>query len=164
MRPVRTEPGPGQESVWDYPRPPSLLPTARRVRVAFNGVSIADSVRALRVCETASAPTYYVPANDVRTDLLERVTRTSYCEYKGRAGYYDIVVGDRRARRAAWYYPHPRRAYAALAGHVAFYASRVDAAWLDDESVTPQPGGFYGGWITADVVGPFKGEPGSLWW
>jgi uncharacterized protein (DUF427 family) len=157
----RIEPGPGRESVWDYPRPPIVVPAGRRLRVIFNDRVMADSASALKVRERGGPPTYYVPVRDVRTDLLEPNKHSSYCEWKGRARYYDIVAEAERSERAAWYYPAPKAAFGQLKDHVAFYASRVDAAFLDDELVTPQPGGFYGGWITDEVVGPFKGEPGT---
>lgn len=163
-RPVVVPPGPGQQSVWDYPRPPRLEPTSRRIRVELAGVTVADTVRGMRVLETSHPPAYYVPATDVRTDLLRPSDGTSHCEWKGAAAYLDIVVGDAIARQAAWTYPRPQPPYEVLADHLAFYPGRVDAAWIDDEPVIPQPGSFYGGWITSDVVGPFKGEPGSEGW
>ncbi len=157
-------PGPGQESVWDYPRPPRLERVAKRVRVELAGTLLADSTRALRVCETASPPTYYVPAEDVRMDLLEASPHTSFCEWKGRARYWTVRVGERRVEDVAWSYPTPDAGFAELADHLAFFAGRVDACYVGDERVTPQPGGFYGGWVTADLVGPFKGEPGTEGW
>jgi uncharacterized protein (DUF427 family) len=164
-RPARVpEPGPGQESVWDYPRPPRVEPVAASVRVELAGVTIAETREALRVCETASPPTYYLPPADVRRELLEPASGTSHCEWKGAARYFSVRVGDRLASRAAWCYPRPFPEYAALADHLAFFAGRVDACFVGDERVTPQPGGFYGGWITRNLVGPFKGEPGSEGW
>jgi uncharacterized protein (DUF427 family) len=160
----RIEPGPGQESVWDYPRPPRLEPTTRRLRVVFAGVVIADTLRGYRVLETSHPPVYYIPPADIQMQYLERSAGSSFCEYKGRASYYTVAVGDRRAEEAAWYYLSPTVAFAPLAGAAAFYASKMDACYVDDELVTPQPGGFYGGWITADVVGPFKGGPGTWGW
>ncbi len=160
----RIPPGPGQESVWDYPWPPRLEPVARRVRVVFGGRTIADSTRAFRVLETSHPPTYYVPRADVAADALEPAAGESFCEWKGTARYFDVVAGGRRAPRAAWSYPEPFPAFAAIAGHVAFYAGPMDACYVGDEQARPQPGRFYGGWITADVVGPFKGEPGSRGW
>ncbi|MCX7893944.1 MAG: DUF427 domain-containing protein [Burkholderiales bacterium] len=157
----RVPPGPGQESVWDYPRPPRLEPVARRVRVVFGGRTVADSTRALRVLETSHPPTYYVPRADVAAGALEPAAGESFCEWKGTACYFDVVAGERRAPRAAWSYPEPFPAFAPIAGYVAFYAGPMDACYVGDERVRPQPGRFYGGWITADVVGPFKGEPGS---
>jgi uncharacterized protein (DUF427 family) len=163
--PQRVEPGPGQESVWDYPRPPRVEPSKRTARVVFDDVEIARSDRALRVLETSGPPTYYIPLTDIASEHLEAVAgHSTVCEWKGTARYYDVVVGDRRAARAAWDYPDPKTAFTALRDHVAFYPGRVDACYLDDELVTPQPGEFYGGWITADIVGPFKGEPGTHGW
>ena len=162
---TRTEPAPGQESVWDYPRPPRMEPSPKRLVVVFAGEAVADSIRALKVMETASPPTYYVPRQDVRMDLLvPSEGRTTFCEWKGQATYFDVRVGERESPRAAWTYEDPRPAFAALAGHVAFYPARVDRASLDGETVRPQPGRFYGGWITDEIVGPFKGEPGSENW
>jgi uncharacterized protein (DUF427 family) len=152
------------ENVWDYPRPPALVPCARRVRVELEGVTIAESTRALRVLETSHPPTIYLPETDVAADVLRPAGHTSVCEWKGRAAYYDLVVGDRTVRRGAWCYPAPTAAFAALAGHISFYPGRVDAAWLDDERVRAQPGGFYGGWITSDLNGPFKGGVDSRRW
>jgi uncharacterized protein (DUF427 family) len=160
----RVAPGPGQESVWDYPRPPRVEPTARRIRVVLGGVVIADSTRAHRVLETSHPPVYYIPPADIRMEHLTPVPESSFCEWKGRAGYYTVAAGGKRAERAAWYYPSPTPAFAAIKDAVAFYAGPMDACYVDDELVTPQPGGFYGGWITADVVGPFKGGPGSWGW
>jgi len=154
-----------EESVWDYPRPPAVVPCERRVLVRHGDLVVADSQRALRVLETASPPTIYVPAADVRTDLLEEAPgRHSVCEWKGRASYFHVDGEAGRAEHAAWIYPEPKEPYAALRDHYAFYAGRVDACFLDDERVTPQEGEFYGGWVTAEVVGPYKGEPGSEGW
>jgi uncharacterized protein (DUF427 family) len=160
----RIEPGPGQESVWDYPRPPRVARSKRRAKVVFNDVVVAESDRALKVCERSGPPTYYIPEADVRTDLLVPSDNASYCEWKGAAAYFDLVVDDRTSRNAAWYYPSPKQSYRVLDRHVAFYAGRVDAAYLDEERVQPQPGHFYGGWITHEIVGPFKGAPGSFGW
>lgn len=164
MHPRRQIPGPGQESVWDYPRPPRMEPVPRRVRVELAGVTIADTRRAFRVLETSHPPVYYVPPEDVRRDLLLPTARRSFCEWKGGAAYHDVRVGDRHVREAAWTYPDPTGPFAALRDHLAFYAGKMDACYVDDERVTPQPGGFYGGWITRDLVGPFKGGPGSQGW
>jgi len=157
-------PGPGQESVWDYPRPPRLEPVAARVRVELAGVLLADTTRCLRVCETASPPSYYVPGDDVRQHLLEPSARTSFCEWKGAARYWSARVGERHVPDVAWSYPRPDPPFASLAGHHAFFAGRVDACYVGDDRVTPQPGGFYGGWVTPNVLGPFKGEPGTEGW
>jgi uncharacterized protein (DUF427 family) len=153
------------ESVWDYPRPPAVEPCRRRVRVELGGELLADSTRALRVLETSHPPTIYVPPADVRGELLTASDeRATWCEFKGAAHYLDAILGDRRVRALAWSYPNPAPGYEALRDHVAFYPHRVDAAWLDEEPVTGQQSGFYGGWITADLVGPFKGPPGTRGW
>jgi len=168
MRPTqlatRVAPGPGQESVWEYPRPPRVEPVAERIRVDAASVTIADTTRAFRVLETASPPAYYVPAADVRLDLLVRSPTSTVCEWKGVAGYWSFRVGDRLVRDVAWSYERPREGFEAIAGCLAFYAGRVDAAWVGDERVVPQPGDFYGGWVTSRIVGPFKGDPGTLGW
>jgi uncharacterized protein (DUF427 family) len=164
MHPVRIEPAPGQESVWDYPRPPRLERTSRRLRVILAGEVVADTRRGWRACETAGAPVYYLPPEDVRTALLRPSGSRSFCEWKGRAVYYDVVLGDVVRRAAAWAYPDPTAAFAPIAGHLAFYAGSMDLCTVAGERVRPQPGGFYGGWITAEVVGPFKGEPGTERW
>lgn len=162
--PQRIVPGPGQESVWDYPRPPRLEDSARHIQVIFNGVVIADTRRAKRVLETSHPPVYYVPPEDVRLEYLTPTQGITFCEWKGQARYYDITVNGKTARRAAWYYPSPNAAYAGLVRHVAFYPSKMDACLVDDEPAHAQPGDFYGGWITAEIVGPFKGDPGTLGW
>ena len=163
--PVRRDPvGPGQESVWDYPRPPSARETPRRVVVEFGGQVVADTRRAIRVCETSHPPTYYVPRADVAADVLARAEGGSWCEWKGQATYWDVVVGDRRAPAAGWSYERPAAGNEHLAGAVAFYPGRMDRVTVDGEVVRPQPGDFYGGWITDEVVGPFKGAPGTLGW
>ncbi len=162
---TRVTPGPGQESVWDYPRPPRVEPVPERIRVVFNGRLIADTERALRVLETASPPVYYLPPEDVLPGVLEPVAgRQTLCEWKGRAGYFDVVVGERRAPAAAWAYADPTPAFRAIAGYVAFYAGKMDACTVGDEQVCPQAGSFYGGWITSKIVGPFKGEAGTGHW
>ena len=156
--------GSEKESVWDYPRPPALVPCERRVRVEFAGETVADSTAALRMLETASPPTIYVPRRDIAPGCLEPVSGHTVCEWKGTAAYGDLVVGEPRAQRAAWWYPDPVGAYARLLDHVAFFPGRVDACYLDDERVTPQEGDYYGGWITSDIQGPFKGGAGTLSW
>lgn len=160
----RTQPGPGQESVWDYPRPPRVEPVLERIRVVFNGVTIAETQRALRVLETSHPPTYYIPREDVRMAYLSQTARRSFCEFKGGARYWTVTVGERTAVDAAWSYPDPTPAYRALKDYLAFYAGRVDACYVGEERVQPQPGDFYGGWITSRIVGPFKGGPGTLGW
>lgn len=151
-------------SVWDFPRPPRIEPVDSRVRVEFGGEVIADSTGALRVLETASPPTYYIPRADVRPGALVPCPGASYCEWKGRASYWAVRAGGAEAIRAAWSYERPSPAFAALAGCVAFYAGAMDACWVGSYRVAPQAGAFYGGWITPDVVGPFKGEPGTGHW
>jgi uncharacterized protein (DUF427 family) len=154
----------GQESVWAYPRPPRLEASTRRVRVALDGVIVADSARALRVLETSHPPTYYVHPDDVVWTLVEPAeSHGSWCEWKGRAAYWNVRVGTTVVEAAAWSYPEPTAGFAAIANHVAFYPARF-TCHLDDELVTPQPGGFYGGWVTSEVVGPFKGAAGTLGW
>lgn len=163
-RPTSLPTAPGQESVWDYPRPPRLEPVARLVRVVFDGETIAATTNALRYLETSHPPSYYLPPDDIRNGVLRPAEGASHCEWKGRAVYFDLALGDRRVPRAAWAYPDPIEHYAALRDHVAFYPHLVDACYVGDKRVRPQPGGFYGGWITDDVVGPFKGEPGTWGW
>ncbi len=163
-KPDPIPPGPGQESVWDYPRPPRLEDVAKRIRVVFGGQTIADTTRALRVLETSHPPVYYIPLEDILADSLEPTGGSSHCEWKGRALYFDVVAGARRALQAAWTYPRPTHAFARLADHVAFYPAKMDACYVGEERALPQPGGFYGGWITSDLTGPFKGEPGSQGW
>ena len=160
----KIEPGPGQESAWDYPRPPRLEPEPRRVRVVFAGTTIAESAGAMRVLETSHPPGIYIPPSDFATGSLRPNPRTSVCEWKGRAAYWDIVAGEAIAQAAAWSYPSPTAPFAAIAGYLSLYPGRVDACYLGDEQVTPQEGDFYGGWITAEIVGPFKGGAGTWGW
>ena len=161
---VPVVPGPGQESVWDYPRPPRVEPVTERIRVLAGGVAVADSGCALRVLETAGAPVYYVPREDVRMDLLRLSPASSHCEWKGAASYWSLETAGRRIADVAWSYERPSPGFEAIAGHLAFYAGKVDEAWVGDERATPQPGRFYGGWLTARITGPVKGEPGSWGW
>ena len=163
-RPERIEPGPGQESVWDYPRPPRVEDTKQRIQVVFAGVMVADTWRARRVLETSHPPNYYIPPEDVDLRYLLKDAGVSICEWKGSARYYAVVVGEMRATKAAWSYPKPTRGFAGIAGYIAFYAGPMQACYVGDERVVPQPGGFYGGWITRKIVGPFKGERGTLAW
>ena len=150
--------------MWDYPRPPRLEPVRRRIRVELGGLVVADTAAAYRVLETSHPPNYYLPPEDIRPGVLRRSSGRSFCEWKGQAHYFDVRAGERIERDAAWGYDTPARAFAAIAGYVAFYPGRMDACFVDDEQVLPQPGGFYGGWITANLVGPFKGGPGSQGW
>jgi len=144
------------ESVWDYPRPPRIERTTRRIRIDLGGEWIVDTTRAMRVLETSHPPVYYVPIDDVKAGVLRATTKASWCEYKGTASYFD--VGDQS--NCAWTYA----GHAQLKNHVAFYPSRMTACWVDDERAKPQAGDFYGGWITSDILGPFKGEPGTQGW
>jgi len=164
MRPIPEVPKQGQESVWDYPRPPRLELTNKHIRILFNDQIIVDTNRAMRMLETSHPPTYYLPMDDVNQAFLSPSGNTSFCEFKGAAQYYDVVVGSKKATQAAWYYPNPSRRYPDIQGRIAFYAGLMDACYVNDEKVTPQQGGFYGGWITADLAGPFKGGPGSWGW
>jgi len=161
----RVVPGPGQESVWDYPRPPRVEPVPERLRVVVDGEVLAETTRAFRVLETAGAPVYYFPPEDVQMDRLSPSPHGSFCEWKGGASYHTFVgPTGRRIEDIAWSYATPNRGYKAITGHLAFYAGRVDEAWVGDERATPQPGHFYGGWVTSRIVGPIKGEPGSYGW
>lgn len=160
----RIAPGPGQESVWDYPRPPRLERTSRHLVIVFGGVTIAETRRAHRVLETSHAPGYYFPPADIVDGAVVRSAGSSFCEWKGEAEYYDVHGGGKVAVGAAWYYPSPTPAFAAIAGHVAFYPAPMDACFVDGERVEAQEGGFYGGWVTPDIVGPIKGGPGTNGW
>lgn len=158
------EPGPGQESVWDYPRPPSVRADSRHVVVRYGDIVVADTTAALRVLETASPPTFYLPEADVATDLLvPNRDHGSYCEWKGAATYFDLLLADGRVPQVAWRYADPSAPFAALVDHFSFYPGKVEC-YIDGERVRPQPGGFYGGWMTSDIVGPVKGEPGTGGW
>jgi uncharacterized protein (DUF427 family) len=150
--------------VWDYPRPPRVDPTEERVVVELGGVTVADTGSALRVLETSHPPVYYLPVSAFRPGSLRPAEGSSFCEFKGTAAYLDVVAGERCAARAAWFYPRPDPGFEQLADHVAVYPGAMDACLVDGEVVRPQEGGFYGGWITGRVVGPFKGVPGSRGW
>jgi uncharacterized protein (DUF427 family) len=170
LPPEAVAPGPGPESVWDYPRPPRLEPSERLIQVRFGGVRLAETRRSMRVLETSHPPVYYIPPDDVRMDLLLASDQHTWCEWKGLASYYHVVVpagpghDGRRAENAAWYYPDPTVPYKELRGYIAFYPQAVDACMVDGEAALAQPGDFYGGWITRDVVGPFKGASGTRHW
>ncbi|WP_110182896.1 DUF427 domain-containing protein [Nocardioides solisilvae] len=153
------------ESVWDYPRPPLVVPSEEHVMVELDGEVVVDTRRSLRVLETSHPPVYYVPADDVADGLLRPVAGTTWCEFKGSASYFDVVGPSGRVLpRAAWHYPQPTAGFEALAGHVALYAGRMDRCSVDGETVVAQEGDFYGGWITSRVTGPFKGAPGTRGW
>ena len=161
---MRVEPGPGQESVWDYPRPPRLEPVAAELVVVHGGEVIAHTTRGARVLETSQAPALYFPPEDVRANLLRPSTHQTFCEWKGSATYHDVVVGDAVAHAAAWTYRSPTAAFASIAGWLAFFPQKVDECRVDGERVTAMPGGVYGGWVTSAIVGPFKGGPGTAHW
>ncbi len=160
----RVAPALGQESVWDYPRPPRLEPTDKLVVIEFAGERIAETRGAYRVLETSHPPTYYIPPDDIRREFLVPSNLSTYCEFKGRASYWTLVIGNRRSENVGWYYQVPTPAFAAIKDYVAFYPSRVDACFVNGERVRSQEGDFYGGWITQDIVGPFKGGPGTAGW
>ena len=153
IHPQRIEPKPGQESVWDYPRPPRLEQSSKHIEIIF------------RVLETSHPPSYYIPPDDIQMEYLELVpTGRSFCEWKGLAGYYNVRVKDQQVINAAWYYPQPTIDFLPIQNYVAFYPGKMDACYVDGELVKGQAGGFYGGWITQDIVGPFKGEAGTRGW
>lgn len=160
----RIQPGPGQESAWDYPRPPRVEDTTKHIKVIFNGVVIAETHRAKRVLETSHPPVYYIPPDDIKMEHLVPTSRSTWCEWKGQAAYYSATVDDRQVQNAAWSYPDPTSGFEAIKGYVAFYPHLMDACYVDGEQVQAQAGGFYGGWITGDIRGPFKGEPGTWGW
>ncbi len=164
MNPERIAPGPGEESVWDYPRPPRLEQTDRHIEVVLFDTVIADSKSSWRVLETSHPPVYYLPPGDVSNQYLQKNSRTSFCEWKGLAEYVDVMVGDKIVEDAGWYYPEPTFGFEPIKDHIAFYPGKMSRCSIDGELVIPQPGGFYGGWITSEIIGPFKGEPGTEFW
>nr|WP_297358324.1 DUF427 domain-containing protein [Mycetocola sp.] len=163
-RPVPLPAGPGQESVWDYPRPPRIEASPDRVVIRLGGQVIADTTAALRVLETSHPPVYYVPQASFPSGVLTPASGSSWCEFKGHAAYFDVSAGDAVVRRGGWHYPAPRAGFEQLAGMVAVYPGRMESCRLGDEVVRAQEGNFYGGWVTSRVVGPFKGEPGTMGW
>jgi uncharacterized protein (DUF427 family) len=164
MRPRRDEPAAGQESVWDYPRPPRLETFLGSITVELGGETLASTTHAWRVLETSHPPTYYLPRDAFADDVLREAPGASWCEWKGQASYYDLVTDTRVAHKAAWAYLSPTPDFAPIAGAIAVMAAQVDRCTVNGERVLPQPGGFYGGWVTSWVVGPFKGIPGSMGW
>lgn len=162
MKPIL--PAPGQESVWDYPRPPRLVDCSAEIRVLFADQCIAETHQAKRVLETSHPPVYYLPPDSIRSEVLIPTSRTSFCEWKGVARYFHVMVGDFTAENAAWSYDRPTPRFEPLRDYVAFYAHLMDACYVNGERVQAQLGGFYGGWITRNIVGPFKGEPGTQGW
>ena len=157
-------PGRGQESVWDYPRPPRVEAVHPPLRVEFGGVALAETKRGLRVIETSSPPVFYFPPEDVRTEFLKPMVHSTVCEWKGVATYWTVEIRGRRQEAVGWSYEQPDAGYEAIKGYFAFYARLVDACYVGNELVRPQPGDYYGGWITSNIVGPLKGEPGTEAW
>lgn len=164
MRPVPEPAGPGQESVWDYPRPPRVEPVDVRVAIDLGGERIVDTRDVVRVLETSHPPVYYLPIAAFAEGALRPASGSSFCEFKGAARYFSVHGGGRTAERAAWTYPSPSPGFEVLRDRVAVYAGPMDACTVDGERVTPQPGSFYGGWVTSNLAGPFKGVPGSMGW
>ena len=150
----------GQESVWEYPRPPSLETVSRHILVKTDSFTVAETREAIRILETASPPSYYLPPTSLKTNLFERSDK-SFCEWKGIANY--LALDDLNSEPIAWVYKDPTFDFSSIRNYVGFYPARIEC-WLDGELVKPQPGLFYGGWVTDDLVGPFKGEPGTGWW
>ena len=157
------EPGPGQESVWAYPRPPAIRADPRRVEVRLGDLVIADSRQNYRILETASPPTFYIPPHSVHMELLEPCPGSSVCEWKGVARYWALKIPQRSSQSIGWSYSNPNPAFAAITGYFSFYPARVEC-FVDGERVRPQPGEFYGGWVTSEIVGPFKGETATGQW
>ncbi len=160
--PPRTTPNPGQESVWDYPRPPKLEPSPKTVTVEHQGITIAETQHSYRVLETSHPPVYYIALADIQSAFLIPSTRHSFCEWKGQANYYHLKIGNQMVENVGWFYAQPTANFAAIQNHVAFYPSKVDACFVDGEKVSAQPGDFYGGWITADIVEAVQGRIRNL--
>ena len=156
-------PGRGQESVWDYPRPPAINRDNRLVTVRWSGELMAETSRALRVMETASPPTFYLPPDDIRSELLQEAEGSSFCEWKGHAHYFSLVTASVQLKQVGWSYAYPRAGFEELADYIAFYPAKLEC-FVDGERVRPQPGGFYGGWLTSDIAGPVKGAAGTHGW
>ena len=163
-KPKRIEPKPGQESVWDYPRPPKLESSGRHITIEYNNEMIVDSKNSFRVLETSHPPTYYFPQDEIRMEFLVKAIGTTFCEWKGVASYYDLEVGEHRIQRAGWFYESPTEAFAPIKDFVSFYPGKTDQCVVDGEVIEAQEGDFYGGWITSDIVGPFKGAAGTNFW
>lgn len=160
----KIKPKRGQESVWDYPRPPRLERFNGEIRIVFNKVTILEATAGYRVLETSHPPTYYLPVSSFKPGILRPADGSSMCEYKGRAQYYDIMVDGKKAIKAAWQYPDAKGQFEPIRGCVAVYAHMMDACFVNGEKVNAQEGSFYGGWITSNIVGPFKGSPGTWGW
>ena len=155
---------PGQESVWAYPRPAIAQPGGAHVQIVHAGMIVADTYSSVRTLETSHPPSYYIPPSDITPGLLRRAGGGSFCEWKGEATYWDVVIGEQVLPRAGWSYPRPTAPFECLRDHIAFYAGPFDRCSIDGETVVPQAGGFYGGWITSRQAGPFKGGPGTMGW
>ncbi len=153
------------ESVWDYPRPPKIELFSGHVRIVHDNQNLADSNKPYRILETSHPPTYYIPFEDINMENLIQNSYSTFCEFKGRAGYFDLLTkSSSRIKNVGWFYPSPNRKYSNLINHICFYASKLDECWVNDEKVQPQKGDFYGGWITSNIKGPFKGGPGTFGW
>ncbi|OOB90672.1 DUF427 domain-containing protein [Rathayibacter sp. VKM Ac-2630] len=160
----RVPPAEGQEFVWDYPRPPRVEPSSEHVVVRLGGVVVAETRTSFRVLETSHPPVYYLPRSAFADGALEPAPGRSVCEFKGAASYVSVRGGGATAESAGWTYPDPMAGFEELQDTVAVYPGRMDSCTVDGETVQPQPGDFYGGWITSRVVGPFKGAPGTMFW
>jgi uncharacterized protein (DUF427 family) len=164
MKPIPIEPQPGQESVWDYPRPAILQDTSKQIKVVCNDLILAETLKGKRVLETSHPPVYYIPAVDVKLEYLIESTQRTWCEWKGWCQYYDVSIDGKYIAAAAWRYYEPTPSFVSIQNYYSFYARLMDACFINNELIVPQPGDFYAGWITSDIVGPFKGEPGTKGW
>jgi uncharacterized protein (DUF427 family) len=164
MKPTAIKPQPGQESVWDYPRPARLENTDKQIKIICNGIILAETNKAKRVIETSHPPVYYLPPEDIKIAHLIPTAKKTFCEWKGWCEYFDIAIGDKYINNAAWRYVQPVADFIEIQEYYGFYAHLMDGCYINDELVTPQPGNFYGGWITSDIVGPFKGGEGTWGW
>lgn len=164
MKPKPIQPKEDQESVWDYPRPPRLEPVKEHLQVIHRKKLIASTNRGFRVLETSHPPVYYFPPDDVHLEYCIRSSLSTYCEFKGRGGYYHLNLDSNIIENVAWYYENPSPAFVAIKNYLAFYANKLEECYVGDERVKAQSGNFYGGWITSKITGPFKGEPGTWGW
>ena len=164
MRPRPDTARPGQESVWSYPRPAIAAPSDAHIKIEYGGTVVADTRASIRTLETSHPPSYYIPPADIAPGVLQPAQGTSFCEWKGVAVYWDVAIDGVILPRVGWSYPDPSHSFRAIRDYVAFYAGPFDRCSVNGETVTPQPGGFYGGWITDALAGPFKGVPGSFGW
>ncbi len=165
MKSITPEPTqPGQQSVWSYPRPATAQACDHHIKIIHRGIVVAETRRGVRTLETSHPPSYYFPRQDIAFEFLRTSTRSSMCEWKGQAAYFDVQIGDETLRDVGWSYPSPTPVFEILRDHIAFYAAPFEGCYVDGEKVTPQPGTYYGGWVTSMVKGPFKGVPGSMFW